>query len=159
MNKLLKLGRRPFLAAAIAALMLLGVYSAAVTAEPGSDDVVMVLNARNPTTELSRSEVKSLYMGSTSFWNGVVPVQLVVRTPEAAASEAFFEQVLGLSAQRFDGHWASRQLSGQGVAPVKLATSDEVVNRVRSSPGAIGFVLASEMWEVKPDGVRVVEVK
>lgn len=145
-------------------LLLLGLLAVllrgeAVTAGVGDDTVVVVLNARNPTQRMSRAEVKNLFLGNTAFWNGVVPVKLVIRAPDTSASTVFYGDILGMSAQRFDGHWSSRQLAGQGVAPQKAASPDELARLIRGLPGGVGFMLASEVWDVQPDGVRVLEIQ
>ncbi|MED5371248.1 MAG: hypothetical protein VX899_09555 [Myxococcota bacterium] len=95
----------------------LGLLTAAPLANAtGGDDLVVVLNAHNPTQTLSKGEVKSLYLGNTAFWNGVVPVQLVVRDDGSGASSAFYD-VVGMSSQRYDSHWSAKQLLGPGCGP------------------------------------------
>jgi hypothetical protein len=39
-------------------------------------DVVVLLNARNPTSSLSRDEACKFLFGQTAFWHGIVPVKL-----------------------------------------------------------------------------------
>jgi len=129
-----------------------------VLADVGSDDIVMVVNARNPTRNLSKGQIKNIYLGNVAFWNGVVPVALFTRPPDHNASQHFYESMLRMNAQRFDSHWTSRQLAGKGVAPVVIGSPDELAEHIRASPGAIGFMLASEVWGTAPDGIRVVEL-
>lgn len=149
--------RRSALLAFFAALLLV-FLPGHVLAEPGSDEIVMVINARNPTQRLSKGQIKNIYLGNVAFWHGVVPVALYTRPADSAISQQFYSDMLKMNVQRFDSHWTSRQLAGKGVAPAPVATPDELADKIRSSPGAIGFMYASEVWGTAPDGVRIVEL-
>lgn len=127
-------------------------------AQSSGDPIVVLLNARNPTRRLSQGQLKNLYLGNVAFWNGVVPVKLFVRPAEAGISKMFYDEMLKMSAQRFDSHWTSRQLAGKGVPPEVVPAADALAEKIRSVPGGIGIMLASEAWDAPPDGVRILEL-
>lgn len=122
------------------------------------DKLVIVVNARNPSTSISAKQLKSIYLGNTAFWHGVVPMKVVMRPVQSEPSQVFLDQI-GISPARYSQNWSSKQLSGQGMAPKELGTADAVASAVQSNPGAIGFLLASEAWESAPDGVRIIPVQ
>jgi len=146
-------------ASGAAVLALLTLSTAGVADAGDGDEVVVVVNARNPSTRITRGQLKSIYLGQTSFWHGVVPMKVVMRPVTSEPSQVFFEDVLGVSAGRYRQNWDAKQLSGQGVAPKEVGSADAVANMVRSNPGAIGFLLASEAWESPPAGVRIIPVQ
>ena len=129
------------------------------SAQGAGDQIVVVLNARNPTKDINTKQLKNIYLGNVAFWHGVVPITVLSRPDTSDASKVFFDDVLHMSAQRFDGHWSSRQLAGQGVAPTVVGSAEDLAAAVKASPGAIGFMLASEAWGTPPDGLTVVELK
>lgn len=122
-------------------------------------DVVIVLNARNPTLKLSVTELKAIYLGQTSFWHGVVPMKVLARPMSSKPSQIFLEGVLHTTPQKYERTWTAKQLAGQGIAPTELATADEVVTQVAANPGAIGFITAEEAWAEEPAGVKYVLVE
>jgi ABC-type phosphate transport system substrate-binding protein len=128
-------------------------------ADVTSDKIVAVVNARNPTSKLTKAEIKNIYLGNTGFWNGVVPMKVFGRPPEGPAGKTFIETVLGMNGQRYTAHWSARELAGQGVAPEKVGTADALAEKVRAAPGGIGFMLASEAWATPPAGVKVIELQ
>lgn len=130
-----------------------------VHADPGADAIVAVVNARNPTPSLTKAEIKNIYLGTTAFWHGVVPMKVYVRQADSPAGKAFIEGVLGMNSQRFAAHWSSRELAGQGVAPERVSSPDLLAEKVKGTPGGIGFMLASEAWTSPPAGVRVIALK
>lgn len=143
---------RFLLVAAVSALLLVG--SSAMAEE--EDRPVILINARNPTNKLSAEQIKNLFMGSTGFWHGVVPVRVVVRASNTKAGEIFYEQVLGQSYQAFSKHWDKLQLSGRAVAPKVVTSAEELAKAIASTPGAVGFAMQSEAWKVS--GVKVIEL-
>ncbi len=139
-----------------AALALPTVIGVTKNAEAGNG-VVLLLNARNPTSSVGRGETKNIFTGKTSFWHGVVPVKLFSRPTDSEAAKAFFQPVLGMSAQSFIQHWNKLQLAGKGVAPPQVAQAKDLAKKVAQVPGGIGFVLASEAWDI--DGVKIIDLK
>jgi len=137
-------------------LCSLAVLFLAMPARAG--DVVMVLNARNPTQELAINELKAIYLGQTSFWHGVVPMKVFTRPAKSAATTSFLEEQLQISVQKLERTWTAKQLAGQGIAPTELAEASEVVAGVAANPGAIGFLTAEEAWGLEPNGVKYVQL-
>lgn len=121
------------------------------------NEVVVVVNARNPTSHLSKAQLRKLFTGTTGFWHGVVPVKLFVRPPAGDAAKVFFGSILDMSPQAFAQHWDKLQLSGRAVAPRTVASSDELAGVIARTPGGIGFALASEVWQT--NGLKVITVQ
>lgn len=112
--------------------------------EARASEYVVLLNARNPTASVGSSELKKIYLGQMAFWHGVVPMSVVMRPPASDVGSGFLDGVLNVSAQKYERTWASKQLSGQGIAPALAPSVDEVVAAVAAQPGGIGFLLATE---------------
>lgn len=136
------LSRRGLLTAS--GVMLFGLDALAQS----NDEVVVLLNARNPTQSLPRAGLVKLFLGQTAFWHGVVPVRLLIRPDASKAAAAFYKPILDRTPQAFRKHWDEIQLAGKGVAPKVCDTLEALAKEVSSAPGAIGFGLASEAWQV-----------
>jgi hypothetical protein len=65
---------------------------------------------------------------------------------------------LQVAPSRFKRMWQEKQLSGQAQAPVKIATAPQLLAKIASDPGAIGFALAAELPQ-KPIGVRLITLR
>ncbi len=137
---------------------LFGVTVAATPTAAHADEVVLLLNKRNPTKKIPRGKVVSMFLGNTAFWHGVVPVKLVVRGAKTDAGNAFYESVVQMTGARYEAYWTSRQLAGQGVKPENADTITRVVELVKKNPGAISFALASEVEGHDLAGVKVVQL-
>lgn len=119
---------------------------------------VLVVNKRNPTKTISQAQAKSIYLGNTSRWQGVVPITLYARSKDCAAKN-FYKDVLGMSPSKFFSHWAERQLSGKGVKPKSMASASELLDLVRQSPGAVGFLSSAELAGADLSGLRTVPLE
>jgi len=106
---------------------------------------IVVVHPRNPTNSLTKPQLRALFLGSVGFWHGVVPVKLLRRPPDSAASLGFFEPLLGMTPGAFQAHWDKLQLSGKAIAPPILDSVDELVAKIGGIPGAIGFVGQDEL--------------
>lgn len=141
------------LAATVALTLLL-----AASAQSSGTRMYALMNAKNPTKALPAAQVKSIFMGSTSFWNGVVPVRLYAR-PESTVG-GFFDGVLGTTQQRFQQHWTTRQLSGLGTTPEMVDDVASLLTRVRAAPGALSVVSESEAAAARGQpGVKLVPIE
>lgn len=117
-------------------------------------DYVVVVNAANPVTSLSRTEASRLFLRSATQWpNGdhVKPVDLAKGSPIRAA---FTKEVLGRSPGAIEQYWTQAVFSGRAVPPPEKRSDAEVVAYVRETPGAIGYVSAG----ASTDGVRRISV-
>lgn len=139
----------------VLALTGLLVPTFAVAGEP----VIVVLNQRNPTQNIDKAQLKSIYLGNTAFWHGVVPMKVYTQPADSDATKTFLDDILGITFQRYQQSWASRELSGQGVAPAVVDDAQSVIDSVRGAPGGIGFLTPSSAWTVAPEGVKFLEVQ
>lgn len=150
--------RTSLVTGALALLALVAVLASAPPALAGPDaGIVMLVNPRNPTKAMSSDDAKKMFLGQTGFWNGVVPVKLVMRSDTDPATGAFLSNVMGMSAQAFHNHWDKLQLAGRAVAPVTATGLDALAKQIAATPGAIGFALATEVSNL--GGVKVVALR
>jgi ABC-type phosphate transport system substrate-binding protein len=129
---------------ALALLVLAMTSSPATVAETRRARLVVVVHAANKVGRIDKSNLRNIYLGLTTFWPDDVRVKPYHRVHDGAVGKPFFRDVLGMTPARYRHTWQKRQLSGQGVEPEVVATAAGVVAKVASSPGAIGYILASE---------------
>ncbi len=105
-------------------------------------------------------DLRRRYLGTLKFWpKGGGPVILTVLPPEAPASAAFYEQVVGMPVTRFEGVWARLELSGQGVKPREVADLDSLLSVVAGTPGALGYAFAADVaGAAGAEGVKILRI-
>ena len=110
-----------------------------------ADDVVAVVSARSPITNLSTNQVADIFLGKSSrFPDGTpaVPIDLVEESP---VRDRFYAQYAGKSAAQVKAHWSKIIFTGRGQPPRQAADSTEVKRIVTDNPHAIGYIDARQV--------------
>ena len=142
-----------------------GILSMAVSnaqaGEPdeSSEPLVFVVHRSNPVTDLSRGEVRRLFLGQTSHWPNGRRVTLVMRETGQPECTAVFSQLLQMTEAEFNRFMLKSSFVGESQGPPKrVSQGSSVLRFVFNVPGAMGYVLASELNEtvkaVRIDGLE-----
>lgn len=99
--------------------------------------VVVICHPDLPT--LDKTELFRIYTGRMVRIDdtAVYPVNLKHGAP---ARSAFFEKVLGKSDDDYVSYWIVRRAIGKGVPPPELDDPEQVLDFVRETPGAVGYL-------------------
>lgn len=89
-----------------------------------------VVAVSNPSDSYSKGDV-------TNAWKGKTTAQLV---ENAAASDAFYSDVIGKSAASVEKKIKRKVFSGRMAPPKALNSDSEVIDYISSNPGSIGYV-------------------
>ncbi len=120
-----------------------------------AESVVVVVNAANPTGELSNDEVSKMFLKKTARWASgerVMPVDLI---DSSALREAFSKQIHGKGTAAVKAYWQKMIFSGHDVPPPEKTSIGEALAYVRGNPGAIGYAPAGA--DLGP-GIKVLKV-
>jgi ABC-type phosphate transport system substrate-binding protein len=141
---------------AIVASLWLTVAVRPARADGGS--LVVIVNAANPVNNVSLSELKKLWLSDKSHWDtgkAVAPVMLAAGAPERTA---FLKIVCGMNDADFSKYFLQAAFSGKSVTPPReVGSAQSVKSLVAGSPGAIGFVRASE-FSAADSGIKALKV-
>ena len=123
----------------------------------GGDAIVVIVNSANPVENLSVGEVRKIFFSDRSRWDSgksVAPVMI----GSGAERVAFLKIVCGMSDADFKKYFVQAAFTGKDVTPPKdVSSSRDVKSVVAGSPGAIGFVRASE-FSASDSGIKAVKV-
>lgn len=144
--------KRSVLALSLMILLLAGWTIAA----QGTGGYVVIVNADNPISEISKSELSGLMLKKRSKWSNGVSVDPADLDSSSDVRAAFSEDVHGRSVTSIKNYWQRQIFSGRGVPPKELKTDTEMVSHVSADPGAIGYVAPSASLSDKVKSVRVV---
>ena len=104
-------------------------------------DLALVANKANGQQAVSLVDLVKVCKAQTSRWPDGRSVTFVLRAPSAPEMKIVLEKVYGMSASDVDGLIVASNQSHPSHPPFVIVTSDEdLVNKVASIPGAVGFV-------------------
>jgi ABC-type phosphate transport system substrate-binding protein len=104
-------------------------------------DLALVANKANGERAVTLAELVKVCKAQTSRWPDGRSVTFIMRAPSAPEMKIVLEKVYGMSAGEVDGLIVASNQAHPSHPPFVIVTSDEdLVNKVASIPGAIGFV-------------------
>ncbi len=108
-------------------------------AETSFSQVAVIANKSVPVDTIKKSELLDFYTGDIKKWNDEQPVVILDLKPRGDTKKAFYK-FLGKSPSRMKSIWLKMMLSGEGDPPLSMRSEDELLKKVASTPGAIGYV-------------------
>lgn len=115
-------------------------------------DVSVIVNPSN-NSELSKSAISKIYLGKTkTFPNGDKVLALNLKSSNNVRNN-FQQEILGKSTAQVKAYWSKLIFTGKGKPLKELATEEDVLAMVASTPNAIGYIDSSKV----NDTVKVVK--
>lgn len=115
----------------------------------------LIVNEALPNQQISRNEARLYFTMRFPLWGNDIPVRVFVLPDDHPLHRQFTKSVLGLFPYQLRQVWDRQIFSGTGQAPITVATEQEMIERVASTPGGIGYVES----EVNHLQVRTLEVR
>ncbi len=106
--------------------------------------VVIIVNKSVPEGSITASKLNDIYSLRQKTWSDGKPIVPLTLKSDNEVSEKFYG-ALGASSMEMKKVWMRDQLTGEGKPPESMGSTDEILEKVASTPGAIGFIEASKV--------------
>ncbi len=113
-------------------------------AAQAAGDTGFVVIGHPGVARVDTATLQRLYTGRAIEVAGQ-PVTVVNLAGGDPLRERFLQQVVGLDDDRYVAYWTVRRHVGKGVPPRELATPGAVIDFVKTTPGAVGYVPAADL--------------
>ena len=120
-----------------------------------ADSVKVITSPEHAQQALDRGFIQAAFTMRLRRWPDGSPVRVFVLPDTDPAHAEFSREELGTYPYVLRGIWDRLVFTGTGFAPTVVSTEEEMSRRVRSTPGAIGYVRIANAKEAP---VRVVPV-
>lgn len=121
-------------------VMLCGVVVPGTVRAQNVAAVVVVVNAANPVSTLTKEQVSDLFLKKVTRWESDKIVMPVDQERNSKTRELFSRAVHRRSISAVASYWQTQIFSGNNVPPATKATDADVLAFVRANPNAIGYV-------------------
>jgi len=136
----------------ILASLLITANSYADTQKPAM--VVIAFPSTNENT-ISRSTLRAVFGMRLSKWPANTTAKVFVMNDDAPEHGAFSKNILQIFPHQLRLAWDRQVFSGQGQYPEQVATAQEMLTKIASTPGAIGYIKSNEVT----DNVRILQIR
>lgn len=115
----------------------------------------VIVHRENPVSSITRAELSAIYLRRLRSWPGGEEIVPVDQPASSRVRERFSRRIHGKSVAYVTRYWQRVTFSGRGVPPVKVRSSEEVIELVKKKRGAIGYI---DRDVTAGDEVKVIEV-
>jgi hypothetical protein len=116
--------------------------------------VAVVVNDKNPVTNVTIQDLRKLFAGQKHFWTGGLPVTIFVRAP-GANERVVMLKLLGMSESEYKQYWTAQVFRGEVMAdPVALFSNGMQKEALAAFPGGVALVDSEDVKH----GMKVVKV-
>ncbi len=120
-------------------LLLIILFLLAAGIAPSTGQVAVIAHKQVPADSIEKSKLVDIYTGDIKRWNDDLAVVVFDLRPKNDIKKRFYD-FLGKSTSRMKSIWLKKMLSGEGDPPESLKSEEQILKKVASTPGAIGFV-------------------
>lgn len=103
---------------------------------------ISVIANKSVSETVNVTKVGNIYSLTATKWSD--GSKIVVLDNGSNAKSDFYKGI-GKDQASLKKEWMKKQLTGEAKAPESLSSDDEVLNKVASTPGAIGYVKSSSV--------------
>lgn len=143
----MKASRRSFIvdgAAALAVVLLVaflaGIGHLAPARAASSRHVSIIVNSSVPLKRIDRATLRSIFGMNVRTWTNNDPVRVFVFPSDSEAHTLFCRDFLGLFPYQLERSWDRQLFAGVASRPTVVSSEEEMIEKVRTIPGAIGYV-------------------
>ena len=135
-------------------VLLLGMLSAIGVAR-AHEHYEVVVHASVNTRSLPSNSLRAIFGMRQQTWPDGTPIKVFVLADDAPLHDSFCKEKLSAFPYQMRQAWDRLVFSGTGQAPIKVSSSEEMFNKVASTPGAIGYLEKSKISE----RINVLQIK
>ncbi len=116
-------------------VFLLSSFSA--VAENESTSFVVIVNAANPVSSMTRSQVSKIFLKKVVKWDKggrIAPIE------QGEIKRDFAEKIHNKNKSAVDNYWTQMIFSGRSVPPYEVKSDSEVIKFIETNQSGIGYV-------------------
>jgi ABC-type phosphate transport system substrate-binding protein len=120
--------------------LLAASLSVFLTPAIAATEFAVIVHPQSEIESLNKNDVVNIFMGRyRKLPSGMtaVPVDFSGAQPERSQ---FYQAIVGKELSEIDSYWARLRFSGQGPPPRQVPSTEEILDFVSRSRGAIGYV-------------------
>lgn len=115
-----------------------------------NEKYLVITNSNNPQDSITKSFVKNIFKGRVVLWSHEVKIDPCYIDPKKNKSgEDILNNVVKITSKKFKRLWLKKVFSSESIAPVSLATIDQVIDFVSKNDGGIAIIPAEFVKRIK----------
>lgn len=117
--------------------------------------VIPVINSVTEQENISRNNLSAIFKMKLRYWQDGSPITVFVLEDDDPAHKSFCKQILNVFPHQMRRSWNKLVFSGTGQAPILVDNEDDMIERVSSTPGAVGYISNQDLT----DDIKVLRIQ
>jgi ABC-type phosphate transport system substrate-binding protein len=139
---------------ALTAFVILSILALPSVVAAQYADLKIVGNPGTTPDGISKADLTRIFLKKKTKWPDGRSVEPVGQKRAPELSRLFSNEILGMTPDMVESHWQAQVFSGRGTPPRALGGDVGVLDYVRRTPGAVGYVSGG----AATSGVNVIQV-
>jgi len=123
-----------------ALILLLIFFSMLVHADEQPQPPLVVAHSAVTVEKLSKSQLRSIYLKRQVIWPNGDKIKVYMLPAKSLTHQQFSQTNLQMFPYQLEQTWQKLTFSGIGTPPVEIATAEQMLQLIQSTPGAIGYL-------------------
>ena len=128
---------------------------AQVWPQENTDSLVVIAAPEQTPNAISKNTLRVIFGMRLRNWPDDGPVRVFVLNDAQPTHAAFAKQILNIYPHQLRQAWDRLVFSGTGQAPTEVGSEKEMLEKVATTPGAIGYLQRSKV----NDSVRILQIQ
>ncbi len=117
-----------------------------------AEEIAVIVNEKGPLSGLEEGGIRDIYLGHITFLNGINIIPLNHR--EGEVKDRFLTNLVGKTSRGYRHYWMKKSFQEGMRLPASYKSFNQIVDKVKESAGAIGYLPASELDDTA--GIKVI---
>ncbi len=109
------------------------------------NSVYPVVNINTSQRNISKNGLSAIFKMRLRHWSDGSNVTVFVLQDDNPLHKQFCKQILNVFPHQMRRNWNKLVFSGTGQAPILLENKDEMINKLRDTPGAVGYLSGKDL--------------
>jgi ABC-type phosphate transport system substrate-binding protein len=133
-------------------VLLVGVWMQSAYADEQKVNVVIIGNKNIPESSLSKVDIQNIFLGKKTRLASIKITFGILK--ESPVHESFLQEYLSRTPAQYEQYWKKLIFTGQGKAPKVFETEEALVEYVKNTAGAIGYIGSNTAQSIESDGLH-----
>ncbi len=116
-------------------------------------DVLVVANKGVAETNLTKSDLKEIFLGKKVQWKDNSKIHFVT-SKQAELHKAFLKSYINKSDKQYSNYWRKMVFTGKGKIPESFDSDKAMIEHVKNTGGAIGYINSGSAASVKTINIQ-----
>jgi len=103
----------------------------------------VIVNSQAQIQKISPKTLLRIYSMQQKYWPNGKKIKVYTLSQLQTEHQNFVKKILKSQPYQLERHWKQLLFSGIGKPPIQLDNEQEMITKINSSPGAIGYVSAN----------------